>query len=498
MTFNSLEYLLFFPLVIALYFATPHRGRWALLLGASYLFYAYWRVDYLALLLGSTVVDYVAGRKMGALGTKAERKPWLWLSIGVNMGLLGTFKYLGFLNDIAADAFAAVGVDYGVPEFSLLLPVGISFYTFQTLSYSVDVYRGHVEPERHLGRFALYVSFFPQLVAGPIERSRRLLPQFRERFSFDAARTETGLRLILWGLFMKVVMADRIGTYVNVVYSDIEAYSGLPVWMTILGFVYQIYGDFAGYSLIAIGSAQVMGFRLMTNFRQPLTAASIADFWRRWHISLTTWFRDYLYAPLGGKKKGNARYVINTLIVFTVTGLWHGAAWGFIIWGVLNGIYLVVGGLTARRRSALWRRLSSPPDRHAGVAQAAGLVMPVLGPKLRYVVGNLTALVLLAASCVFFRAESLSDAVITFQHLVPRPGTTTDLIFGQIGTLEFVAMFGALLLLHFMDLLEERVQLISTFSSRLRSVRFAAYVALAAIIVLFGAYDVQEFIYFQF
>jgi D-alanyl-lipoteichoic acid acyltransferase DltB (MBOAT superfamily) len=494
MTFNSLEYLLFFPLVVAIYFAMPHRRRWALLLGASYLFYAYWRVDYLALLLGSTVADYVAGRKMGSLETKAERKPWLWLSIGVNLGLLATFKYLGFLNDVARDGFALVGVDYGVPEFSLLLPVGISFYTFQTLSYSIDVYRGHVEPERHLGRFALYVSFFPQLVAGPIERSRRLLPQFRERFSFDAARAETGLRLILWGLFMKVVMADRIGAYVNVVYADIDAYSGLPVWLTVLGFLYQIYGDFAGYSLIAIGSAQVMGFRLMTNFRQPLTAPSISDFWRRWHISLTTWFRDYLYAPLGGKKKGTARYVVNVLIVFTVTGLWHGAAWGFIFWGAINGLYLVVGGLTVRRRSALWKRLLGPP-REAGAPVAAGLVLPA---ATRPVVGRVVVHVLMGVSCVFFRAESFPDVWTTFAHLAPQPGTVQKLAFGPFGTLDILAMVTAIVALYAMDMLEERVQLISTFSTRLRSVRFVAYVALAAIIVLFGAFDVQEFIYFQF
>ena len=494
MTFNSLEYLLFFPVVIALYFATPHRARWALLLVASYAFYAYWRVDYLALLLGSTLVDYVAGRRMGALETKVERKPWLWASVLVNMGLLGTFKYLGFLNDVARDAFGLIGVDYGVPEFSLLLPVGISFYTFQTLSYSIDVYRGHVEPERHLGRFALYVSFFPQLVAGPIERSRRLLPQFRERFSFDGARAEAGMRLILWGLFMKVVMADRIGAYVNAVYSDIDAYSGLPVWLTVLGFLYQIYGDFAGYSLIAIGSAQVMGFRLITNFRQPLTAPSIADFWRRWHISLTTWFRDYLYAPLGGKKKGEVRYVINTFIVFTVTGLWHGAAWGFILWGAINGLYLVVGGLTVRRRSALWRRLSGPP-RTAGSPAAAGLV---LSPHVRPILGRAIVHVLMGVSCVFFRAESLPDVVTTFAHLVPQPGTVRAVAFGPFGSLEVLAMVSAIVLLYTMDTLEERVQFISAFSDRTRWVRFVAYVALAAVIVLFGAYDVQQFIYFQF
>ena len=494
MTFNSLEYLLFFPAVVALYFAAPHRARWALLLGASYAFYAYWRVDYLALLVGSTLVDYVAGLRMGALETKAERKPWLWVSIAVNMGLLGTFKYLGFLNDVARDLFALVGVDYGVPGFSLLLPVGISFYTFQTLSYSIDVYRGHVEPERHLGRFALYVSFFPQLVAGPIERSRRLLPQFRERFAFDAARAEAGLRLILWGLFMKVVMADRIGAYVNVVYSDIDAYSGLPVWLTVLGFLYQIYGDFAGYSLIAIGSAQVMGFRLMTNFRQPLTAPSIADFWRRWHISLTTWFRDYLYAPLGGKKKGEVWYVINTFIVFAVTGLWHGAAWGFVLWGAINGVYLVVGGLTVRRRSALWKRLLGPP-RQVGDPVAAGLVLPA---ATRPIVGRVIVHVLMGVSCVFFRAESLPDVLTTFRHLAPQPGTVKALAFGPFGSLEVLAMAGAIVALYLMDTLEERVRLISDFSDRARSVRFVAYVVLAAVIVLFGAYDVQEFIYFQF
>ena len=381
-----------------------------------------------------------------------------------------------------------------MPAFSLLLPVGISFYTFQTLSYSIDVYRGHVEPERHFGRFALYVSFFPQLVAGPIERSRRLLPQFRERFQFNGARAEAGMRLILWGLFMKVVMADRLGAYVNVVYSDIDAYSGWPVWMTGLGFVYQIYGDFAGYSLIAIGSAQVMGFRLMTNFRQPLTAPTIADFWRRWHISLTTWFRDYLYVPLGGNKQGQARLALNVMIVFTVTGLWHGAAWGFVIWGAINGLYMIVGRLTFNWREGLWARLHGPePSEERPVA--AGFA---LSPRVRPILGQVIVHTLMAISCVFFRAESFPDMVTTFRHLVPQPGTVTSLAFGSFGSLDLITMIVAVVVLYTMDVLEERKQIVSTFSDRPRTVRFVAYTVLAVVLVLFGSYDVQEFIYFQF
>lgn len=237
-----------------------------------------------------------------------------------------------------------------------------------------------------------------------------------------------------------------------------------------------------------------MGFRLMTNFRQPLTAPSISDFWRRWHISLTTWFRDYLYAPLGGKKKGPTRYIINVLIVFTVTGLWHGAAWGFILWGAINGLYLVVGGLTVRRRSALWKRVLRPADTEDRPA-AGGLKLPRV---VRPVLGRIIVHVLMGASCVFFRAESFPDMMTTFSHLIPRSGTVQSLAFGPFGTIDVIAMVGAIVTLYIMDTLEERFQLISSFSKQLRSLRFVVYVVLAAIIILFGAYDVQEFIYFQF
>ena len=307
MLFNSLQFLAFFPVVVAVYFAMPKRLRWAFLLAASYYFYMCWKPEYVLLIWASTAVDYIAGLQMSKAINKSSRRAWLALSLSTNLGILFSFKYWNFFSENVRDLLGRMDVTAGIPEFDLLLPVGISFYTFQTLSYSVDVYRGRLEPERHLGRFALYVAFFPQLVAGPIERASRLLPQFWQDIDFDYDRMGSGLRQMTWGMFKKVVVADRLAIYVDSVYSDPSAHQGLPVVAATYFFAFQIYCDFSGYSDIAIGAARVLGFDLMENFKRPYFARSVSDFWRRWHISLSTWFRDYVYIPLGGSRTTPSR-----------------------------------------------------------------------------------------------------------------------------------------------------------------------------------------------
>ena len=496
MLFNSFEFVLFFPLVVGAFYACPHRWRWALLLAASYLFYGWWRADYLALIAASTLVDYWSGRRMGARATRRERRPYLLLSLGSNLGLLSGFKYLGFFGE-TANTFLALASRDPVAWPDVLLPVGISFYTFQTLSYAIDVYRGEVEPERHLGVFALYVSFFPQLVAGPIERSRRLLPQFHREQTPDPARIGSGLRLMLWGFFVKCVVADRLGPYVDAVYSAPELYSGLAVWTSSWAFAWQIYGDFAGYSLIAIGAARVLGFRLMDNFRRPFLARSLDDLWRRWHISLMSWFRDYVYRPLGGGRRGRAWGLFNLLVVFAVSGLWHGAAWTFVLFGVVEGLLVIVGRLTAARRAALWDRLEALGASSARPA-AAGPRLSV--PAVRRVVGAVVAFNGFALIAPFFRGASLSDALLLYSRLLHTPAGThaspwlpgfdaTDLAL-------IVAAVGALLAV---DILEERGR---SLDSRLMALppvgRWTAYLGLTLVVLLFGSYGEQPFLYFQF
>ena len=399
MFFNSLEFLIFFPIVVGFYFLVPHRYRWPWLLAASYYFYAAWNPKYLILILASTGIDYIAALKMEQAEAKPKRRLFLILSLCSNLGMLFAFKYFNFFNDSLRAAFEAFNVFYDVPAFDVLLPVGISFYTFQTLSYTIDVYRGARKAERHLGLFALYVAFFPQLVAGPIERSTRLLPQFYNTYRFDYDRVVDGLRLMLWGFFKKMVIADHIAKYVDAVYADPTGYTGVPVWLATYFFAFQIYCDFSGYSDIAIGGAKVMGYDLMDNFRRPYFSKSIGEFWRRWHISLSTWFRDYLYIPLGGNRVKRGRWFYNLFIVFLISGLWHGANWTFVVWGALHGLYLIFGIVTGPTRERLWAKLGASATVRKWVAVFFTFHLAVL-------------------AWVFFRANNITDAAMLLQKHV--------------------------------------------------------------------------------
>lgn len=335
MIFNSIEFAIFMPVVFLLYYAIPHSKRWLFLLISSYYFYMSFKPELIVLILISTLIDYYASISM--VKYEKYKKYFLSLSICSNLGLLFFFKYFNFFNNAIGDLLKSISIPFTPTVLNIILPVGISFYTFQTLSYTIDVYRGKIAPERHLGYFALYVCFFPQLVAGPIERAEKLLPQFREEHTFNYDNVTYGLKLMAWGFFKKLAVADVVAPYVNIAYTDVYKHAGLALIVATLLFSVQIYCDFSGYSDIARGCSKMLGFELMENFKSPYLATNIQNFWQRWHISLSKWFTDYVYIPLGGKH----RYVLCTLVAFALSGLWHGANYTYVIWGLINGICII-------------------------------------------------------------------------------------------------------------------------------------------------------------
>jgi len=482
MLFNSLHFLIFFPIVVSIYFALPVRQRWIFLLAASYYFYACWKIEYLLLIVISTLIDYYAGLKMGKTTEKRLRRRYLLLSLFANFSLLFTFKYFNFFNASLGQICNWFNLVYQVPSLKLLLPVGISFYTFQTLSYSIDVYRGEREPEKHLGIFALYVSFFPQLVAGPIERSTRLLPQFYEQHRFDYHRAKDGLILMAWGFFKKVVIADWLAIFVNQVYNHPGSYPGLPSLVATYFFAFQIYCDFSGYSDIAIGAAQVMGFRLMLNFNRPYFAKSIGEFWKRWHISLSTWFRDYLYIPLGGNRVARWRWQLNIFLTFLISGLWHGANWTFIIWGGLHGFYMLTSTWTkpVRDKITTLTKLNRRPR-----------LLKILQVGLTFH--------LVLFSWIFFRANSMSDAFTIIGHLFSNFDPAGLFSINEFGRQHFALAIVSIAILIVVETVQSRINIRGWLSTRSAVVRWAVYYTLVMIILLFGAYDSSRaFIYFQF
>lgn len=486
MLFNSLQFLAFFPLVTALYFLLPHRARWALLLGASCVFYMAFVPTYILILFFTILVDYLAAIWIdGARG--ARRKAYLLISIAANLGILAFFKYYNFLNDNLAALAHVLDWNYSLPALAIVLPIGLSFHIFQSLSYTIEVYRGNQAPERHLGSYALYVMFYPQLVAGPIERPQNLLHQFREHHAFDGVRVADGLRLMLWGLFMKVAVADTLAPLVNRVFDAPEAHTGLPLILGAVGFSFQIYGDFAGYSLVAIGAARVMGFTLMRNFDRPYRSASVSEFWTRWHISLSTWFKDYVYVPLGGNRVGKARWCLNLAVVFMLSGLWHGANWTFIAWGALHATFLIAAILTREVR--------------AGVARASGLAG---WPRLHRGLQVATTFALVTFAWIFFRAPTLADAWYMATHLTTGLGAQLASLSAFVAALEAVAplpdLLFAALCVAVLEAVQatERTRAAAWFRHRRRWwVRWPAYQLAILVMVLFRSHG-QQFIYFQF
>ena len=466
MLFNSLHFLLFLPITVVVYYLLPYRYRWGLLLVASYYFYMCWRVEYILLIVFSTLIDYYAARLIHRSTDPTRRKFYLACSLGTNLGLLFFFKYFNFLGTSVNEVFQYFSIGAAIPYYHILLPVGISFYTFQTLSYTIDVYRGDKEPETHLGKFAVYVSYFPQLVAGPIERSVKLIPQLHKKHDFTYDNISKGVKLIIWGFFLKLVVADRAAIYVNTIYNHVEYHGGLSFLLATFLFSFQIYGDFAGYSAIAIGSSRLMGIELMQNFNRPYLARSIQNFWQRWHISLSTWFRDYVYIPLGGNRVSTPRWLTNLFVTFVISGVWHGANWTFVIWGALHGVYLILEVLFGQRHRQ-------------------GLLNIVL------------TFLLVNIAWVFFRANSVGDAFYILHHIVTTPGQ----LFTGVGV-DITSPVYAMLAITLLMAIEVKQEFFpSTFSvlnHRHEVVRIVGYASLIFITVYLGVFGESQFIYFQF
>ena len=491
MLFNSMQFAVFFPVVTALYFLLAHRYRWLLLLVASCIFYMAFIPAYIWILGLTIVVDYVAALRIAA-STGSTRRAYLVVSIVVTTLILFFFKYFDFAADNIDALARALDWNYGVRALHFILPIGLSFHTFQSLSYVIEVYKGRQEPERHFGIYALYVMFYPQLVAGPIERPQNLLHQFHTHHRFEYGRVTNGLKLMAWGLFKKVVIADRLATFVNVAYADPRAYPGLPSVIATVMFAFQIYCDFSGYSDIAIGSAQVMGIRLMDNFDRPYSSASVGEFWRRWHMSLSTWFRDYLYVPLGGSREGQARTARNLMITFLVSGLLHGASWTFVAWGALHGAYVTMGAATAGVRAKLAAR--------AGLHRA---------PTLARAGAVLATFVLVCVGWIFFRAASIGDAVYVLGHLTAGlpaslravaedPAARERLLYLGQGAASFVLALVGIVVLELVHAGQRHERMRALVATQPTWLRWSLYYALVLSVMFAGVFTRTQFIYFQF
>jgi alginate O-acetyltransferase complex protein AlgI len=475
MLFNTMSFGYFFVLVAAVFFALPQRHRWAFLLICNFYYYFCFKAEYLILLIIAIVVSYWSARMMDRHEENRERRPWLIFSLVINFGILFTFKYFNFFSRSILDLSQALHWSLEMPLLKLVLPVGISFYTFTASSYVIDVYRRKLPAERHIGLYAAYVSFFPNLVAGPIERAPNLLAQFRRTNEFDGSRIASGLRLMLWGFFKKLVVADRLAIYVNAVFNNPDPHSGATLLLASFFFTFQIYCDFSGYTDIAIGAARVLGFDLMRNFQRPYFSRSIPEFWRRWHISLSSWFRDYLYIPLGGSRVAVPRAYLNLFIVFFVSGMWHGANWTFLIWGGLHGLYAVSSKFTQSRRDRL----------------AAVLRIPV---KVRAAFAIFFTFMLANFAWIFFRAKDLATAtkivskIFTADYsrlFIPAPD-------------QFVYSLAAVAMLLAVDVFQEHRSLARFLDARPLALRWAAYATVAVIILLMGIFNGSQFIYAQF
>ncbi|MZP56670.1 MAG: MBOAT family protein [Bacteroidales bacterium] len=478
MLFNSFEYFLFLPAVVLLYFLLPFKWRNPFLLIASYYFYMSWKWEFGFLMLFTSAVNYVAGLKINASKDRRSQRLWMTMAIVASLGVLVYFKYANFFIAEASALLRILGADVRESYLKVILPVGISFFTFQALSYTIDLYKGKMHVEKNFINFTLFVSFFPQLVAGPIERATNLLDQFKKEQHFSSERLLEGSKLIIWGLFKKVVIADRLAAYVEQIYASPEVFGGSTLFLATFFFAFQIYCDFSGYSDIAIGSAHILGFRLMQNFNLPYLAKSVRDFWHRWHISLSTWFADYVYKPLGGNRVSTGRWMFNIMAVYLVSGLWHGANWTFIIWGGIFGVLYILeflgdkllkgGGLDKAFYKSKWIH----PFR------VAVIFMAVL------------------VSWVFFRADNTGDA----WHIITHMFTGWDrLPYLGSSAFETVLGFALVLLLYAIQILQYRgVASIYMGPTMVpRSLRWAGYALLLVMIAMFGVSS-EQFIYFQF
>ena len=467
MLFNSLHFLFFFPITCIIYYLLPTvRMRNFFLLVASYYFYMNWNASYALLLLTSTFITYVAAIRIEKVPSTKQKKAYLIASLVTNLSILFFFKYYNFAISTINEILFPLNNEHFLPPMHLLLPVGISFYIFQALGYSIDVYRGHTKSERDFLTYALFVSFFPQLVAGPIERSTHLLPQFKEKHKFSHNLAMEGIRLMVWGFFLKLVLADRCSLYVDSIYNNLEEHNGGSYLLAAILFTFQIYGDFSGYSLIAIGAARVMGFHLMDNFRRPYLATSVTEFWHRWHISLSTWFKDYVYIPLGGNRVSQWKNYLNIMVTFTISGIWHGANWTFIAWGALHGL------LQCAEKRIGWAKRE-----WKGTPRVCHMMLTFSMVCLTWII---------------FRANSLKEAVSVIQGIITHPGAP------YVQMADFIAIGIALFIVACREVAEEWHTGIRVSDSQSWVVRHLYITTMIAYIILFGVLNGDQFIYFQF
>ena len=481
MLFNSLTFLLFFPIVTAIYFLLPHRARWAWLLAASCYFYMFFKAVYILILFFTIIIDYFAGILLENEQNAKRKKWWLIASLIANIGVLAIFKYYNFLNGNLSGLCSLLGVENQIPYLSILLPIGLSFHTFQAMSYTIEVYRGNQKAERHFGIYSLYVMFYPQLVAGPIERPQNMLYQFYEKHFFDYQRAVEGLRMILWGMFKKVVIADRLSVFVDTVYDHPNDYHGFQTILATVFFSFQIFCDFSAYSDIALGSAKVMGFDLMVNFNRPYFSKSISEFWRRWHISLSTWFRDYLYFSLGGNRVSKTRSYFNQFIVFAVSGLWHGANWTFVIWGALHGFYLVFARITEKFRINLRATIGISKNEFVNKSVQASITFA-----------------LVAFAWIFFRAANFSTAVTIIKNSLHVSKSQLGLYMLGNDTYNFVLCFVFIAFMEGIHWLMRKGDVNELLNKQPIALRWLVYVFFILLIINFGEFGDKQFIYFQF
>lgn len=467
MIFNSIQYIIFLPIIFLLYWAMPHKWRNWLLLIASYYFYMCWNALYAILIIFTTISTWKLATMMNGKSPKI-RKILLSLSVTLNLSILFTFKYYDFLMSLLTDIAELLSIHITPVKLGLLLPVGISFYTFQAIGYSIDVYRRDIKSENNLGVFALFISFFPQLVAGPIERASHLLPQFKEQKSFSYENFRNGLMIILFGFFLKLGLADRCAIYVDSIFNNISQHNGASYLLASFCFTFQIYGDFFGYSLIAIGSAKMLGYNMCDNFNRPYLSTSITEFWHRWHISLSSWFRDYVYIPLGGSRCSGIRRNMNLMATMLLSGLWHGASMNFVVWGGLHGIAMCV-------------------ERTLGIAKAPQ-------NKLLYYIRVTTTFIIVCFLWIFFRADTLTDALTIIS------GIFTDFGKPYIVWAHIIIIAFVLFILAMQEIIYEKGFHVSSIRNiwLRHSVRYAFIVLTISFIMLFGVLNGDQFIYFQF
>ncbi len=486
MLFNSLAFAIFLPIVFFIYWALPNKYRPILIFISSYYFYMSWNVKYVVLILFTTVISYGCA----ILLEKWEKKKTVLLcaTLIASLGVLFFFKYFNFFSLSVANLLGRFAIPVHPVTLSLMLPVGISFYTFQTLSYVIDVYRGDAKAEKNFVTYAAFISFFPQLVAGPIERTGNLLPQIKGEHRFDKENAIRGLMLMAWGFFKKLVVADNLAVYADQIFDDVHYYGGFSMLLAALFFTFQIYCDFSGYSDIAIGTAKLFDIHLMTNFKSPYFAISIKDFWSRWHISLSTWFRDYVYIPLGGNRVSKLRNAFNLLVTFLVSGLWHGAAWHFVVWGGLHGLLQVIENCFPFMRKLTRRQKENPES--------------IKGPIVWLCRGVTFVIAMLA--WVFFRTETVSDALYVFAHMwdgitSPRMYISKGLQDFGMGMTEVLSLAVPFLLLLAYDYTQLRFDPIVRIREKLpRPVRWCLYYGFVFLVLMLASFNAQEFVYFQF